>query len=617
MQPPISDYALIGDCETAALVDKRGSIDWLCWPRFDSQACFAHLLGDAEHGRWQIAPKARQAHASRQYLPGTLVLETRFETEDGAVTVTDFMPVRERGSSISNLVRIVRGERGTVDMLMELVIRFDYGRLVPWVTRLREGGVRAVAGPHAVAFHAPIPLHGENERTHAAFSISQGETLAFTLTYEASHLPMSEPVDPAQALDATCRFWREWSSRSQYQGPWADVVNRSLITIKALTYHPTGGVVAAPTTSLPETIGSERNWDYRYCWLRDATFTLLSLLNAGYRQEAEAWCDWLLRAVAGSALQLQPLFGLSGEARVPEQTLDELPGYRGSRPVRIGNDAYSQLQLDAFGCVMDTLHEARCAGLELHEAGWGLQRRLLRYLEEIWHCPDEGIWEVRGEPQHFVHSKVMCWVAFDRAIASAERFGLEGPVDRWKALRARLHAEILDRGFDPDIGAFVQAYGSTRLDASALLIPLVGFLPHTDPRVVSTTRVIERELSRDGLLMRYRSDDGSDGLPKSDSAFLACSFWLVDNLLLQGRREEAEALFERLLGLCNDVGLLAEQFDTRHDMLVGNFPQAFSHFALIDTAFNFIGKGGMAFERKRRESGVGCEDIADKGGATA
>lgn len=601
MQPPISDYALIGDCETAALVDKQGSIDWLCWPRFDSQACFAHLLGDAEHGHWRIAPTSQDVRISRRYVPGTLVLETRFETETGVVTVTDFMPVRETDSPTSNLVRIVRGERGVVDMQMQLVLRFDYGRLVPWVTRLPDGGIRAVAGPHAVVLHSPMRVHGKNLRTHAAFSIRQGDILPFTLTYEASHLPMPQPADPIRALDATCRFWRDWSSRSRYEGPWAEEVNRSLITIKALTYHPTGGVVAAPTTSLPETIGGSRNWDYRYCWLRDAMFTLLSLLNAGYRQEAEAWCDWLLRAVAGSASQLQPLFGLAGEARVPEQTLDELPGYRDSRPVRIGNAAYSQLQLDAFGSVMDTLHEARCAGLELHEAGWGLQRRLLGYLEEVWHCPDEGIWEVRGSAQHFVHSKVMCWVAFDRAIASAERFGLEGPVDRWKALRAALHAEVLERGFNSDIGAFVQSYGSTRLDASALLIPLVGFLPATDERVVSTTRVIEQELSRDGLLMRYKSEDESDGLPESDSAFLACSFWLVDNLLLQGQSDKACALFERLLSLCNDVGLLAEQFDVTRNMLVGNFPQAFSHFALIDTAFNFLGDRGAAREQLKRK----------------
>lgn len=600
MQPPISDYAMIGDCETAALVDRQGSIDWLCWPRFDSQACFAHLLGEAEHGHWQIAPTSQNVRVSRRYLPGTLVLETRFETEGGAVTLTDFMPVRETSSPISNLFRIVRGERGVVDMQMQLVIRFDYGRIVPWVTRLHEGGIRAVAGPHAVVLHAPIPVPDDNLATKAAFTVSPGETLAFALTYEASHLPVAKPVDSARALDATCRFWHDWSSRSQYKGPWAEMVNRSLITIKALTYHPTGGVVAAPTASLPETIGSERNWDYRYCWLRDATFTLLSLLNAGYRHEAEAWCDWLLRAVAGSASQLQPLFGLSGEARIPEQTLDELPGYRDSRPVRIGNAAYAQLQLDTFGWVMDTLHEARCAGLELHEAGWGLQRRLLQYLEQVWHCPDEGIWEVRGPPQHFVHSKVMCWVAFDRAIASAERFGLDGPVDRWRELRATLHAEVIERGFNPDIGAFVQSYGSTRLDASALLLPLVGFLPATDWRMVSTTRVIEKELSRDGLLMRYRSDEESDGLPESDSAFLACSFWLVDNLLLQGRKDKARTLFERLLGLCNDVGLLAEQFDVTRNMLVGNFPQAFSHFALVDTAFNFMGKRGVAYEQKKR-----------------
>lgn len=592
MQPPISDYALIGDCESAALVSRAGSIDWLCWPRFDSEACFARLLGRDEHGCWEIGPVAPVVRISRRYLEDTLVLETRFETDEGAVTLTDFMPVRDVDAPTSSIVRRLRCERGSVEMSMRLALRFGYGRIVPWVTRMGDGGLRAVAGPHAAVLRAPVALRGEDLQTHARFTLRQGETLPFTLTYEASHLPPPKPVDAEHALDGTVHFWRSWVARSRYRGPWTEAVNRSLITIKALIYQPTGGVVAAPTTSLPEEVGGERNWDYRYCWVRDATFTLLSLLNAGYREEAEAWCDWLLRAVAGVPSQLQPVYGLSGEPRVSEYTLAHLPGYRDSRPVRVGNAAYNQLQLDAFGSIMDTLHQARCAGLELHEAGRGLQSRLVRHLESLWQCPDEGIWEVRGDPQHFVHSKVMCWVTFDRAIAGVEQFGLKGPVDRWRTIRDKLHAEIIERGFNAKVGAFTQTYDSTRLDASALLMPLVGFLPPTDSRVMSTTLCIERELMRDGLVRRYRTEDGTDGLSGDEGTFLACSFWLLDNMMLQGREPEARALFERLLSLRNDVGLLAEQYDVASGMQVGNFPQAFSHFALIDSAFNFAGQRG-------------------------
>lgn len=598
MQPPISDYALIGDCASAALVSRTGSIDWLCWPRFDSEACFTRLLGKAEHGCWEIAPKAPLVRLSRRYLPNTLILETCFETDDGVVTLTDFMPVRDMESPTSSVVRLLRAERGSVEMQMRFVIRFDYGRIVPWVTRMLDGGIRAVAGPHSVVLRTPVAVHGEDLQTCAAFTLREGDVVPFTLTYEASHLPVPKPVDAGLALDGASRFWREWASRSRYEGPWTEAVTRSLITIKALTYQPTGGVVAAPTTSLPEEAGGERNWDYRHCWVRDATFTLLSLLNAGYREEAEAWCDWLLRAVAGAASQIQPVYGLAGEPRISEYTLPHLPGYRDSRPVRVGNAAYAQLQLDAFGSIMDTLHQARCAGLELHEAGLGLQSRLARHLESVWQCPDEGIWEVRSEPRHFVHSKVMCWVTFDRAIASAERFGLKGPLDRWRQLRDRLHAEVIERGFNARLGAFTQSYDSTRLDASALLIALVGFLPPTDSRVISTVRRIERELTRDGLVRRYSTEDGGDGLSGDEGTFLACSFWLLDNMLLQGREQEARALFERLLGLRNDVGLLAEQYDTVAGMQVGNFPQAFSHFALIDSAFNFAGQRGIAREWK-------------------
>ncbi|GAA5234158.1 glycoside hydrolase family 15 protein [Verticiella sediminum] len=593
-QPPIADYALIGDCQTAALVNRHGCIDWLCWPRFDSAACLTRLLGDDEHGYWHIGPMDGGRCASRRYLPGTLILESRFETSTGTVTISDFMPVRKEGESLSNLMRIVRGVSGSVRMRLELAIRFDYGRIVPWVSRTEGGALRAVAGPHAVMFYSAVPTRGDGYRTVAEFTVQAGDELHFCLNYEPSHLPISKPPDPAQALVDTCAFWEAWSQRSRYRGAWPEAVERSLITIKALTHRPTGGIVAAPTTSLPEHLGGERNWDYRYCWLRDATFTLLSLLNAGYRDEAESWCDWLLRAVAGSAEQIQPLYGLAGEPRLREETLDHLPGYHGSAPVRVGNAACSQLQLDVFGSAMDTFHEARSAGLRLHHDGLALQRHLIRHLDSLWQLPDEGIWEVRGEKQHFVHSKLMCWVAFDRAVQGAERFGMPGPVDAWRSARERLRAEILERGFDARVGAFTQAYGSTALDASVLLIPLVGFLPADDPRMRSTVRAIQRSLTEDGLVLRYDTGTGHDGLAGKEGVFLACTFWLADNLILQGRRDEARQLFERLLALRNDVGLLAEQYDPAAGRQLGNFPQAFSHFALIDTAFNFEDTSGLA-----------------------
>ena len=589
----ISDYAMIGDCETAALVGLDGSIDWLCWPRFDSGACFAALLGSPDHGRWRIAPVGERVARRRAYRGDTLILETEFETADGAVRLIDFMPIRS-GHCVSELVRIVEGVRGTVQLRMDLTLRFDYGRIVPWVTGATETEpLRAVAGPHSVHFASPVPVEGEDLSTVATFTVRAGQRLPFVLGHEASHRPPPRLCDPESALSETEAFWTDWAGQARYTGEWREAVIRSLITVKALTYRPTGGIVAAPTTSLPERTGGSRNWDYRYCWLRDATFTLLSLINAGYREEAEAWCAWLLRAVAGRASDIQPLYGVAGEHRLNEVELPWLPGYRDSAPVRIGNGAFEQLQIDVYGGVLDTLHEARRAGLTLHEASDGLQRELLRNLEQIWRQPDEGIWEVRGGRQHFVHAKLMAWVAFDRAVASAEHYGLAGPVERWRRIRAEIRAEILERGFDPAKGAFTQAYGSRALDAAVLLIPLVGFLPADDSRVLSTTRAIERDLMRNGLVLRYDTDEVEDGLDGPEGAFLACSFWLADNLILQGRRADARSLFERLLGLRNDVGLLAEQYDCTAGAFTGNFPQAFSHFALIDTAYNFTHAEGM------------------------
>ncbi len=590
----ISDYGLIGDCETAALVGNNGSIDWLCWPRFDSGACFAALLGTPRNGRWLIAPEAEITRSSRQYRGETLILETDFECPGGAVRITDFMP-RRGDKEVSDLVRIVTGLRGQVPMKTELSPRFDYGRIVPWINQINgENRLRAVAGPHAVVFDAPVPLSASDGSITARFTVSAGQELPFVLAHEASHLPPPEICNAQHALEDTERYWTEWAGRCQYRGPWREAVVRSLITTKSMTYRPTGGIIAATTTSLPEAIGGSRNWDYRFCWLRDATFTLHSLVSAGYRTEAEQWCDWLLRAVAGAAHQAQPLYGIAGEHRCDEMEADWLPGYRGSRPVRLGNAAYSQLQVDIFGSVIDTLHQARCHGLEMHEAASGLQSALLSHLENIWREPDEGIWEVRSDRQHFVHGKLMSWVAFDRAIKSARNFGLEGPVERWEALRNEIKQEILDRGFDADRGAFVQAYGSKALDASTLLIPLFGFLPAEDSRVRSTVAAIEKDLMRDGFVLRYDPEEAVDGLPGDEGAFLACSFWLADNMILQGRRDEAQALFERLLSLRNDLGLLSEQYDWKEKRLVGNFPQAFSHFSLIDTAFNLCdGHGSL------------------------
>jgi GH15 family glucan-1,4-alpha-glucosidase len=583
MSTPLEEYALIGDCETAALVSRAGSIDWLCWPRFDSGACFAALLGGPEHGRWLIAAADSDARVTRRYRENTLILETHIETSDGAARVIDFMPPRGRDSDV---VRIVRGERGRVRMRTELVLRFDYGRSIPWVNHLQDGAFRAIAGPDMVLLHTPVPLRGENLTTVGEFDVSAGATIPFVLMHGDSHLAPPAAIDPESAMDATEAFWTAWAARSESRGEWSDAVTRSLITLKALTYAPTGGIVAAPTTSLPEQLGGSRNWDYRFCWLRDATLTLLALMNAGYYDEACAWRDWLLRAAAGAPSQVRIMYGLAGERRLTEFAIPWLPGYAQSRPVRIGNAAHDQLQLDVFGEVMDALHQARRGGLHPREADWAFQRALLEHLEQVWDLPDEGIWEVRGERRHFTHSKVMTWVALDRGIRAVEAFKLEGPVSRWKALRQSIHDEVCSRGFDPQLGSFVQSYGSKELDASLLLLPTMGFLPATDPRIKGTIEAVERRLFVDGFLLRYDTATSDDGLPPGEGAFLACSFWMADAYLLIGRVGDARRLFERLLSLRNDVGLLAEEYDTRARRLVGNFPQAFSHIALINTAHN-------------------------------
>jgi GH15 family glucan-1,4-alpha-glucosidase len=580
---PLEDYALIGDCETAALVSRAGSVDWLCWPRFDSGACFAGLLGGPDYGRWLIAPRDPATSVTRRYRDDTLILETRMETADGAVTLVDFMPLRGRHS---DLVRLVRGERGRVRMHTELVLRFDYGRTVPWVTRLADGTFRGIAGPDMVVLRTPVPLQGKDLTTVAEFDVAAGDTVPFVLAHGPSHLEAPEPIDPEPSLAETEAYWTKWAARNTSRGEWSEAILRSLITLKALTFTPTGGIVAAPTTSLPEQLGGTRNWDYRFCWLRDATLTLLALMNAGFHDEAKAWRDWLLRAAAGAPAQAQIMYGLAGERRLTEFELTWLPGYEDSRPVRIGNAAQGQLQLDVYGEVLDALHQARCAGLDSREADWAFQRALLKHLEEIWDRPDQGIWEVRGEPRHFTHSKVMAWLALDRGIRAIESHGLEGPLERWRQLRDHIHAEVCERGFSRELGSFVQSYGSRELDASLLLLPTMGFLKASDPRIRRTVEAIERRLLVDGLVLRYDTTTCDDGLPEGEGVFLACSFWLADAYTLMGRTDDARRLFERLLALRNDVGLLAEEYDPRARRLVGNFPQAFSHIALVTTAHN-------------------------------
>jgi GH15 family glucan-1,4-alpha-glucosidase len=592
----IEDYALIGDLETAALVGRDGSIDWLCWPRFDSDACFAALLGDAENGRWLLGTQDPAARVSRRYRQDTLILETRIVTAGGEALIVDFMPPRNLGS---DLVRLVFGIRGRVQLRTELVIRFGYGACVPWVRRVEPGVWQAVAGPDMVSLRTSVPIHGENLRSVADFSVRQGESVSFVLTYSPSHLQPPPTCQVEQALAATEHFWCDWVSKGKCTAQWSEAVTRSLITLRALIYAPTGGIVAAPTTSLPEHIGGERNWDYRFCWLRDATLTLLAFMNAGYFQEAEAWRHWLLRAMAGSPEQLQIMYGIGGERRLTEWEVPWLAGYEHSKPVRIGNGAHRQLQLDVFGEVMDALHQARMGGIAKPETGWDIQRKLLEHLSTVWEQPDCGIWEVRGPPQHFTYSKIMVWVAFDRAIQDAERFDLAAPVAQWRAERERIHRQVCERGYDDQRQCFVQAYGSKQLDASLLLISTLGFLPAADSRVHGTLRAIEAHLVRDGFVMRYDTATTEDGLPPGEGVFLACSFWLADAYALCGRIREAHELFERMLGLANDVGLLAEEYDTRRRRLVGNFPQAFSHLSLISTAFNLAAAQKPAEQRSQ------------------
>jgi GH15 family glucan-1,4-alpha-glucosidase len=582
----IEDYALIGDCQTAALVGKDGSIDWLCLPRFDSGACFAALLGTPDHGRWKIAPVEEVKAVRRHYRDDTLILETEFETAGGVVRVTDLMPSRDQDP---NLVRIVQGRAGKVRVRSELVIRFDYGSIVPWVRRT-DCGISAIAGPDAVTVMSPVRMHGHNMTTVAEFEVGPGDRVPFTFGWHPSHRTGNLVADSHLAETDTEAWWHDWARRCTYAGPYRDAVVRSLITLKALTYEPTGGIVAAPTTSLPEQLGGVRNWDYRYCWLRDATLSLLALLNCGYTDEAGAWRRWLLRAVAGVPSETQIMYGLAGERRLTEYEVPWLPGYEGAKPVRVGNAAHSQFQLDVYGEVFDALHQSRKQGLGPIEEGWRVGRKLLRWLGEHWGLPDEGIWEVRGPRQHFVHSKVMAWVAFDRAVKGASLYGHhEKDLPDWCAARDAVHREVCEKGFDARRNTFTQAYGSQGLDAAVLMIPMVGFLPAKDPRVRGTVEAIGKQLMRDGFIQRYDTGITQDGLPPGEGAFLPCTFWYADNLALLGRRDEATAIFERLLGLRNDVGLLSEEYDPAAGRLVGNFPQAFTHIGLINTALNLSG----------------------------
>jgi GH15 family glucan-1,4-alpha-glucosidase len=580
----IEDYGLIGDLQTAALVSRHGAIDWLCFPRFDSGACFAALLGDAENGHWTLQPVGEFRSASRRYTDDTLILETTFETSEGSARLIDFMPPRE---TTPDVVRIVEGIEGRVEMRMELALRFDYGSVVPWVRNL-DGGLVGIAGPDAVILRTPVELEGRDFRTYASFTVSKGDRVPFVLTWFRSHEEPPKTVEPEAALKDTISYWQEWADRCTHGGRWHDDIHRSVLTLKALTYAPTGGLVAAPTTSLPEALGGVRNWDYRYCWLRDATLALLALIRSGYVEEAGAWRDWLLRAAAGKPEDLQIMYGVAGERRLSELELPWLSGFAGSQPVRVGNAASGQLQLDVYGELLDALYHARRNGLAASPDTWQLGLKLLDWLESGWREEDQGIWEVRGPRRHFTHSKVMAWVAFDRAVKTIRKLDREGPIDRYRAARKEIRESVLRDGYNADRGAFVQFYGSDRLDASLLLIPLVGFLPADDPRVVGTVDAIQRELMRDGLVERYRADDenvGVDGLPPGEGVFLPCSFWLAAVLAKQGRSDEALELFERLLSLRNDLGLISEEYDPDRKQLVGNFPQAFTHMTLVETAY--------------------------------
>jgi GH15 family glucan-1,4-alpha-glucosidase len=592
----IEDYGLIGDCETAALVGRDGSIDWLCWPAFDSEACFSALLGTSKNGRWLIAPSEDITKTSRRYWDDTLILETLFETAGGAVAVIDFMPPR---GSASDIVRLVRGVRGRVKLRMELVIRFGFGMDIPWVRRTEDGALLAICGQDMTVLRTPIKTRGEDMKTVAEFEVSEGESVPFVLTYGPSHLDVPAQIDPARALQATEDFWAEWSSRCTYDGENRDLVMRSLITLKALTFAPTGGMVAAPTNSLPEKLGGARNWDYRYCWLRDATFTLLALMNSGYTEEALAWHNWLLRAVAGSPENMQIMYGIMGQRRLLEWEANWLPGYEGAQPVRVGNAAHAQLQLDVYGELIDAFHQSRVAKLKLDEGSWDLECTVLDHLAEVWDQPDHGIWERRGDGAHYVSSKVMTWVAFDRGIKSAEQFGFKAPLDRWRSLRGEIHREVCDKGFDRELNSFVESYGSQLLDASILLLPSVGFLPARDPRVLGTLAAIEKYMMRDGFVLRHDPREISNEIQPIEGAFLACTLWLADAYVLAGEIGQAQILFDRVVGVANDLGLLAEEFDSGVGRQTGNFPQALTHIALINTAHNLsdakkpVGKPAM------------------------
>jgi len=596
MASRIEDYALIGDLQTCALVARDGSIDWMCVPRFDSPACFAALLGTQEHGRWRVAPRDAVVAVERRYRDDTLILETTFTTATGRVRVVDFMPVR---TEAIDLIRVVEGVEGRVAMRMDFAIRFDYGSIVPWV-RAMDGGIRAVAGPDTVYLRADVALRGEGLTTVAEFEVGVGDRVTFDLTWTESHDPHPQREDPAVLLREAEQFWHEWSSRCTYEGPWREAVMRSLITLKAMTYSPTGGIVAAATTSLPELIGGVRNWDYRLCWLRDATFSIFALLGGGYTEEAVAWREWLVRAAAGLPEELQIMYSIRGERHLTELEIEWLPGYENSKPVRVGNAAYKQYQLDVYGEVMDVLHLTRRLGLPPSEDAWRVQLALMRFLEKGWREPDEGIWEVRGPRRHFTHSKVMAWVAFDRSVVDVEKYGLDGPVERWRTIRDEIREEVLEQGFNRELNAFVQYYGSTNADASLLMLPALGFIAADDPRMTGTIDLIRRQLETDGLLRRYPEAPDVDGLPPGEGAFVLCTFWLADTLALAGRYDEATAIFERLLALRNDVGLLSEEYDPVARRQLGNFPQAFSHVGLINTAQNLLRRDGPSHDRRKR-----------------
>jgi GH15 family glucan-1,4-alpha-glucosidase len=575
---------LIGDCETAALVGRDGSIDWLCWPAFDSDACFAALLGIRKHGRWLIAPAEEIRTTSRRYWDNTLILETRFETSNGVVALIDFMPPR---GNASDVVRLVRGVSGRVRLRMELVIRFGFGADIPWVKKNPDGsGLLAICGQDMTVLRTPVETRGKDLTTVADFEVGEGETVPFVLTYGPSHLPVPEPINPAHALRDTEEFWIDWCGRCTYEGWHRDLVMRSLITLKALTYVPTGGIVAAPTTSLPEKLGGSRNWDYRFCWLRDAAFTLLALMNSGYTEEAAAWHNWLLRAAAGAPAHMQIMYGIMGQRRLLEWEAAWLPGYEGAQPVRVGNAAHAQLQLDVYGELIDAFHQSRMARLQLDERSWALEYTVLEHLAEVWDQPDHGIWERRGDGKHYVSSKVMTWVAFDRGIKSAERFGFRAPLEKWKMLRDTIHRDVCEKGFDRELNAFVESYGSKLLDASILLLPSVGFLPPSDPRVRGTLEAIEKYMMRDGFVLRHDPREVSDEKQPIEGVFLACSLWLADAYVLTGEIAKAQALFDRVVAVANDLGLLAEEFDSDAGRQTGNFPQALTHIALINTAHN-------------------------------